>query len=321
MNASEWEEVQILFFEALEQNPTHRLLFVKQRCSSKNVYEAVVEMLLADQELPQYLKDPPDWLNFISPAIGSLIGLYQIIQEIGRGGMGRVYLAKNIETGDSVALKMINPAFTGPDTLKRFLLEQRVMARLDHPNIARLIEVGFVDDQVPFLVMEYIKGMHVVDFCETNNLSYHQRLLFFLEVCHAIQHAHQNRIVHRDLKPSNILVTKDKKVKVLDFGIAKLLEDDALVITRTGQKVLTPAYAAPEQMMGLPVTGATDIYMLGALLHEILVGKRPTDSDQGENLPDDIQTVIVTCMKKEPGARYSSVSKLIEAIDRLIVSD
>ena len=143
MNPQQWEEVQALFLGALEHNPDSRLVFLQQESSSKNVYEAVVDMLVADQELPRYLEEPPDWLDYISPAIGSLIGQYQIVQEIGRGGMGRVFLAKDTASGEKVALKMINPAFTGPDTLKRFLLEQRVMARLDHKNIARLIESRF----------------------------------------------------------------------------------------------------------------------------------------------------------------------------------
>ena len=178
-----------------------------------------------------------------------------------------------------------------------------------------------MDEQIPFLVLEYIKGLQIVDFCETHELSLHQKLTFFLEVCQAIHHAHQNRIIHRDLKPSNILVTEDNVVKVLDFGIAKLLEDEALAITRTGQRILTPAYAAPEQLMGLPVTSATDIYMLGILLHEILTGKRPADVRNVEFADLDVQHVINTCLEDQPSARYGSVKKLIQAIRSLIVSD
>lgn len=312
MKSQEWDLVQSIFLEALELDESSQLAFVhNQSAGNEEVYHEVVAMLEADKEAPSYLDEPLNWSKRFDPIINSMIGVYQILEEIGRGGMGQVYLATDLRTEKNVALKMVQDAKYSPRLLKRFLLEQRVMARLDHPHIAKLIEVGFWSDEIPYLVMEYVEGKQIVDYCTSNNLPVPARIRLLLGVCDAIQYAHKNRVVHRDLKPSNILVNSKGVVKVLDFGISKLLEksEEIETLTLTGEKILTPAYAAPEQLNGEPITQATDIYMLGILIHEVLTEERP-GKENLYHLDEAMWDIIRKALNPEPSRRHKSANEL-----------
>jgi serine/threonine protein kinase/tetratricopeptide (TPR) repeat protein len=224
------------------------------------------------------------------PAISDRVGAYRILHEIGRGGMGRVYLAERAdeEYRQRVAIKLVKRGMDTDEVLHRFRFERQVLATLQHPNIGRLLDGGATPDGRPYLVMEYVEGTSITRYCDDHRLDLDARLDLFDVVCDAVQHAHERLIVHRDLKPSNILVDPHGQLKLLDFGIAKLLADEPAIDsprTRTGLRVLTPGYAAPEQIAGAAVTVATDVYSLGVLLYELLAGTRPFDAtrlDPGE---------------------------------------
>ena len=324
MKSDEWELVQHIFLQASEMNEADQLSFAhKQSEGNDAIYQAVISMLEADKDVPDYLDTPSNWSQRFDPIINSMIDAYQILEEIGRGGMGQVYLARDLRTEKQVALKMVQGARYSSRLLKRFFLEQRVMARLDHPNIATLIDVGFWEEDIPYLVMEYVEGQQLLDYCTENKLSQPHRIKLLLEVCDAIQYAHQNRVVHRDLKPSNILVNAQGCVKVLDFGIAKLMEknEDMEPLTRTGEQILTPAYAAPEQLSGEPITRATDIYMLGMLFHEVLTGKRPVNTENRYDIDETLWQIISTSLESQPSDRYKSAKELAVAIESYLKLD
>ena len=235
-----------------------------------------IERLVNDDEPPT---DDPD------PFIGMRLGAWRVVDLVGHGGMGTVYLAERADGQyeQRVALKLVRGIAAQP-TVSRFTSETHILARLSHPNIARVIDAGHTPEGSPYLVMEYVDGSPVTTHCDAERLTIDERLRLFTVVCDATQHAHQSLIVHRDLKPANIFVTGAGEVKLLDFGIAKLLEPDDPAADQTSQemRVLTPAYAAPEQIRGEPVTTATDVYVLGAVLYELLAGQRLVDSASGD---------------------------------------
>jgi serine/threonine protein kinase len=208
--------------------------------------------------------------------IGRRIGVYQIELEIGHGGMGEVYRAIRADGQfkKNVAIKMVRGGYDTAAVLERFLHERQILASLDHPNIARLYDGGTTDDGIPYLVMELIDGTPIDLYCEEHNLPINERLKLFTQVCAAVQYAHQRLVIHRDIKPSNILVTPDGIPKLLDFGIAKLL-DPAAGGETTMVPALTPEYASPEQIRGEPITTATDVYSLGVVLYRLLTGRSP----------------------------------------------
>ena len=207
-----------------------------------------------------------------------MIGHYRVVREIGRGGMGTVFLAKRDdgEFQQEVAIKVVSSAFLGRESLRRFRQERQILAGLNHPNIARLLDGGVTDDGLPFLVMEYVAGDPLTEYADKQSLSIDSRLRLFLRICRAFSYAHGNLIVHRDIKPSNILVTSDGEPKLLDFGLAKIIDiEKDEVRTATNFRALTPAYASPEQLRGDAITTASDIYSLGVVLYELLTGTRP----------------------------------------------
>jgi serine/threonine protein kinase len=213
--------------------------------------------------------------------IGRRIGPYLIVREIGRGGMGTVYVGRRADNTfqRDVAIKVIREGYESEEVLRRFEQERYILASLDSPNIARLIDAGSTPEGLPFFVMEYVEGLPIDQYCDSKQLTVSQRLELFETVCSAIQHAHRRMIVHRDIKPANILVTDDGTVKLLDFGIAKMLGTSAdeitMLQTSAGMHLLTPEYASPEQVRGDEVTAATDVYSLGVVLYELLTGHRP----------------------------------------------
>ncbi len=200
------------------------------------------------------------------------VGPYSLIRLLGAGGIGSVYLAERTLAGvpQRVALKVLAPHAAGPSFIERFHREQHILASLDHQNITRMLDAGVSDTGQPYLVMEYIDGVHLDDFCDRRQLGITARIQVFLQICDAVAYAHRNLIVHLDLKPSNILVTEDGLVKLLDFGTSKLIQPETLLTTTV---LATPAYASPEQLRNEPVTTACDIYSLGAILFELLTGQ------------------------------------------------
>ena len=274
-----------------------------------------------------------------APALDSRIGPYRLIREIGRGGMGVVYLAeREDEYQKRVAIKIVRAGF-GDSLLRRFQHERQILANLDHPNIAKLLDGGTTSQGFPYLVMEYIDGEPVTAYCDRHRLPLAARLRLYQSVCAAVHYAHQNLIVHRDLKPANILVMSDGTPKLLDFGIAKLLDDTDPRggLTQTGLHPMTPDYASPEQARGAAVTTATDVYSLGVILYELVCGTRPYSVASGSpadieraltestpprpsthlpGLPGDIDNIVLMAMRKEPERRYVSAAALADDLQR-----
>ena len=289
---------------------------------------------------------------------GQTLGAWRLVEPLGQGGMAAVYLAERAE-GDyeqQVAIKIISPALVSPANLARFGDERRILARLQHKYIARLIDGGATSDSVPWLAMEYVRGERIDEYCRSRKLSLRKKLELFLKVCAAVQDAHGNLVVHRDIKPSNILVDDSGDPKLLDFGVAKLFEEDKSDLTVADQRAYTPRYASPEQLRGQPLTTATDIYSLSGLLYELLVDASPYGVDttdtvalqfaicDGEREPPsqglgrseryandpagarrlakrlkgDLDTIILKGLRSEPDRRYDSVRALADDIRRYL---
>jgi eukaryotic-like serine/threonine-protein kinase len=273
-----WQRVQELFLAAADLPPVERAALLQRECGGDpELHAEVARMLAADGEPEPLLDAPPLAAVPGADLAGRGIGPYRIVRELGRGGMGAVYLAERDDVGKRVALKLVRGVLAAPDNIKRFLLERRVLARLEHPSIARLLDAGITDDGLPYFAMEHVEGEPIDHFCDERRLPLRARLELVTTVCDAVAYAHRNLIVHRDLKPANILVTEAGEPKLLDFGIAKLLgdDDDAAGLTGTGAQLMTPEYAAPEQLRGEPVTTATDVYALGLVLYQLLCGRHP----------------------------------------------
>lgn len=252
--------------------------------------------------------------NF-DPMIGRRVGVYELKKEIGRGGMGTVYLATRAdgEFDHQVAVKLIRRGMDSDLILKRFRRERQILAALNHPNIAFFYGGGSTDDNLPYFVMEYIEGERIYQFCDAHKLNIHERLEIFRQVCEAVEAAHQIQVIHRDIKPSNILVKADGKVKLLDFGIAKVLdtelESGEIEPTATQMRVLTPEYASPEQVCGEPVTPASDIYSLGVVLYELLTGHRPYRFKR--QAPHEVARVICEQQPSRPSGSVSRADNLL----------
>lgn len=284
MTTAQWQRVKAVYEDLAERAAAEQPALLAAACTDDAAVRAEVAALLQLQpQAAAFLEQPPLVAALPSQEnhSGKQIGAYRLLRELGRGGMGAVYLAERTDgTFDQqVAIKLVWP---GPDSIgirSRFHQERQILAQLNHPNIARLLDGGTTDDGWPYLVMEYVAGQPITDYCHEHRLSLTARLQLFLTVCAAVTHAHSRLVIHRDLKPSNIFVTDDGQVKLLDFGIAKLLKADAADetpgLTRTGMQLLTPEYASPEQLRSSDVTTATDVYSLGVVLYELLTGTRP----------------------------------------------
>jgi serine/threonine-protein kinase len=296
LSDTDWEELDRLFDEALDRPPDERTAFVEEACADRpRLRKELTSLLAAEAEAEGFLEQ--EAVSFAAPAYepdegesiaddplaapAHRVGPYRLDEEIGRGGMSRVFRAVRTDGGfdQVVAIKLLRIGLDTEAARRRFRLEQQVLAKLQHPNVAALLDGGLTADDVPYLVMEYVDGRPITTYCDDRSLSLDARIELLREAGRALQHAHQNLVVHRDLKPSNVLVTEDGTVKLLDFGIAKLLDETEVSITvpdtRTGVRPMTPAYAAPEQVAEASVSTATDVYQMGALAYEVLTGHRP----------------------------------------------
>jgi serine/threonine protein kinase len=276
-------KIEQLFSECVQREAFAYAAFLDEACSGDFSLRREVEALLAADADARAIVESVIWRGTgLETAMasweGKRIGPYQIIRELGRGGMGVVFLASRADGqfDKQVAIKMVAGIWAGP-LLARFRQERQILAGLEHPNIARLLDGGVTPEGTPYLVMEYVQGEPLLAYCDRRMLSIPERLKLFRVVCSAVQYAHQNLVVHRDLKPANILVTSEGVPKLLDFGVAKLLPRDAQTesaATLTAFSPLTPQYASPEQVQGGPISTATDVYALGALLYELLSGRK-----------------------------------------------
>lgn len=290
MSAERWERIERVFFGALECDAEARAVFLREICAGDPALCDEVKAMLTAHERGRSLLLEDRLLAGDSIAItgsdallGARIGPYRVLREIGRGGMGTVYLAErdDAQFDRQVALKVVHSDPGNAEMVRRFFVERQILAQLHHPNIAGLLDGGVTEDGSPFFVMEYVEGVPIDAYCDRHRLGVEERLALFQSVCRAVHFAHKNLVVHRDLKPANILVTADGTVKLLDFGIAKLLSDESASapLTRTGARWMTPEYATPEQVRGERITTATDVYALGLLLYELLTGRLPYDVD------------------------------------------
>jgi serine/threonine protein kinase len=354
MEPERWRRVEELFHAALEQEPRTASAFLQQACGDDSELLREVQSLLdssrqslgfAHRAVVNVAREQIAQL----PSAGNRVGAYLLQKKLGEGGMGAVYLAIRADGEDQqqVAIKLMQPwVRLSPRMLERFITELKILANLQHPNIAQLLDAGVTEDYAPYLVMEYVDGIAIADYCCQTRLRTRNRLRLFLIVCAAVEHAHQNLVVHRDIKPANILVTAEGVPKLLDFGIAKLLDPIAKeqTVTRLSQRVMTLEYASPEQLSGGKITTATDVYGLGVLLYELLAGRHPfllqgkTPLQIGQficerhadppsrtvdtapagrypvdaflTLSGDLDHIVLKAMRKEPSHRYSSVGAL-----------
>jgi eukaryotic-like serine/threonine-protein kinase len=292
MSLANWQKIKEIFLEAIELAPAQRARLIEEKCGADDELRAEIEkLLLQDEEAGGLISRPAiektaahffaEKLETADPLIGQTVGAYHLIEEIGRGGMGAVYLAERADGSFRrlVAVKLIKRGMETEFILRRFRNERQVLATLSHPFIAQLYDGGTTPNGLPYFVMEYVDGEPLYKFCDHRKLNVKERLEIFLRVCEAVHAAHRLKIVHRDLKPSNVLVKSNGMPKLLDFGIAKLLDtelaDTLLDPTATAMRMMTPEYASPEQVSGGEITPASDIYSLGVMLYELLSGHRP----------------------------------------------
>ncbi len=369
MSPERWRKVNEMFELALSQSDGQRDSYLAEACGSDLSLREQVQALLASHGLRTDFLAYPPLEGLVADAVGDRaapesadngrkVGAYRLIRQIASGGMGSVWLAERADDQfrKHVAVKLIKRGMDTEEVLRRFRSKRQVLAQLEHPHIARLHDGGATEEGLPYLVMEYIEGTPLNRYCDERRLSVDRRLELFRTVCSAVQYAHQNLVVHRDLKPENILVTGDGTVKLLDFGIAKVLAgDEGGVITQTSQRPMTPEYASPEQVRGGAMTTGTDIYSLGVILYELLTGVRPYRSETAslrelersiceeepappstrlrvvsagagrdgadtrrrrKQLRGDLDTIVLKALRKEPPRRYATVEQFSEDLRR-----
>ena len=285
-----WQKIKELFSLALEREREQRAALLDEVCKGDEALRTEVESLLASAESEQAATrqvfksvssqpSSPAVGDAEDPMIGRRVGDYRIERRIGYGGMAAVYLASRADEQFQMhaAIKVLRPDLDRAELLRRFFNERQTLAALDHPHIVKLLDGGSTEEGLPYLVMDYVEGVPIDEYCDAHGLSTQKRLQLFCTVCEAVTYAHQHHVIHRDLKPNNILVTADGTTKLLDFGIAKVLgtSEASQVTTRTANRHLTPAFASPEQVRGETVAATTDVYSLGVVLYALLTGRRP----------------------------------------------
>jgi serine/threonine protein kinase len=354
-----WKRVEQVFHQALEQPPDAREAWLRNACAGDAGLHAEVASLLEsdraagadkiDAHVRRAVLDLREE-EVAKPAMeGRLVGHWRLIRELGQGGMGTVYLAARADQQyeSQAAIKLVRGGLDTDFILRRFRRERQILARLEHPNITRMFDGGTTDDGIPYLVMEYIDGLWITRYAAKHKLGVEERLRLCLPVCAAVAYANRNFIVHRDLKPGNILIDANGVPKLLDFGISKLLHaDQPEPLNTQAAAMMTPDYASPEQILGDPVTLASDVYSLGAVLYELLTGKRPHriesctplaleraicldpvmqpsvaaagDGALSRRLKGDLDNIILHAMQKEPARRYASAEHLAEDLRRFL---
>jgi eukaryotic-like serine/threonine-protein kinase len=356
MDSARWERMQALFHEAAEHPAAERRAYLECTCGDDGVLVTEVLAMLQEDaagasmleaDVAEIAREMLSQPAAPSPPIKE-IGPYRIQKLLGEGGMGVVYLAERQDLGSRVAIKVLRDAWMSPARRERFTVEQRTLAQLNHPLIARLYDADALADGTPWFAMEYVEGVPLTEYCRARKATVEERLRLFRSVCEAVEYAHRHAVIHRDLKPSNILVKGDGGVRLLDFGIAKQLDPEGTPQdhTRTGLRMMTPAYAAPEQIRGDHANIQTDVYSLGVILYELLTWRvpfEPAGHSAGEleqmileREPDkpsaragspaglnkaswaDLDVLCLTAMHKEAARRYRSVEALIRDLDHYL---
>ena len=364
MDTERWGLAGDIFEKLLGVPAADRELLLGTLCGGDAELRSAVISLLDSQEYPrsggdasatkQVAATSPEAIRTPAHDVGSVdsrVGPWRLVRRLGEGGMGVVWLAERADGQfrQRAALKLIKRGMDSEAVLARFLRERQILARLEHANIGRLLDGGIAEDGRPYFAMEYIDGMPILDYCRLQECRLEQRLTLFREVCAAVEFAHSQHVVHRDIKPSNVLVTAQRQVKLLDFGIAKLLAEDdgyGATLTQAGRgQPLTPAYAAPEQIEGASISAATDVYALGGLLYELLTNRPAHDFSSaadaqgvlriiqstapvapsrlrperapvpGRYLRGDLDTIALTALHADPARRYASVAALVADLD------
>jgi eukaryotic-like serine/threonine-protein kinase len=359
-----WKQVEAVFEQALEASPKQRTEFLQQACREDEELRREVESLLDCHARAGTFIDQRSLFIAVNQnsrddtilATGQSIGAYRVLRELGRGGMGMVYLAERADQQykKRAAIKLIKRGMDTDSVLRHFRNERQILANFDHPNIARLLDGGATENGLPYFVMEYVEGVPIHEYCEAHRLSIAERLKLFREVCAAISYAHRHGVIHRDIKPSNILISSEGVPKLLDFGIAKALQQSdgtEATATVTLARAMTPEYASPEQVRGERVTPATDVYSLGVVLYQLLTGQQPyrlktrtpdeisraireqeptppsiaaakRDGSSKDQIPNpkllrgDLDKIVLMALRKEPERRYQSVEQLSDDIRR-----
>ncbi|HEX2931523.1 MAG TPA: serine/threonine-protein kinase, partial [Candidatus Binatia bacterium] len=355
MTPESWRRVGEIFHQAVEVPTADRGRWVVSACNeNEELLREVNSLLRNDQDARAFVQER------LKAGVEAFVddervrrtperaGPYRLIREIGHGGMGTVYLAERDDDQYKIAaaIKLVTPGLDTDFVLRRFRRERQILAQLDHPNIARLLDGGTTAEGLPYIVMEYVAGQPISEYCRQRHLTTGEILKLFLNVCAAVAHAHRQFIVHRDLKPGNILVRPDGAVKLLDFGICKVLYSHALLGGDTvtdGGRLLTPDYASPEQIRGDPVTIASDVYSLAAVLYELLTGQKPhrfknaslleveravceqeitrpsaavPDAAIARRLRGDLDLILLQALDKDPARRYTSVEQFADDLRR-----
>lgn len=353
-DSPDWTQVKEIFSAALDIDPAERQAFISRKCArNENLRVEVESWLTSYAESSDFIEQPVFSCNKLfenTTFEGRRFGHYSIIREIGHGGMGAVYLARRSdgEFEQEVALKIVRQSIAESHLIDRFRRERQILASLNHPNIAKLLDGGVSEKGEPYLAMEFVDGKRISTYAAEHKLSLDEKLRLFIKVCASVEYAHRNLIVHRDLKPANILVTPAGEPKLLDFGLAKLIDEGFgpdLTETRTDFRALTPAYASPEQLSGKKITTSSDVYSLGIVLYELVTEVRPFQFD-GKNLDEiiktistaeppppsinpqaklhnprlrgDLDNIILKALRSDPERRYHSVEQFAEDIRRYL---
>jgi eukaryotic-like serine/threonine-protein kinase len=365
MSPERWNRLQEIFLEAGEKQGAERVELLDRACAGdEDLRRSIERMLAAPEGAGDFLmaavgRAAGGLMAAAQPVeAGQTVGPYRIVRQLSQGGMGAVYLARRADEQfeKQIAIKLIRAGLDTPELRNRFLSERQILARLEHPNIARLLDGGALENGLPYVAMEYVEGVPVTEYVQANKLTIRQCVRLFLAICEAVEYAHRNLVVHRDIKPANILVNREGSAKLLDFGIARLVSSDGAAsapATRMAERLMTPEFASPEQIRGEAVTTATDIYSLGVLLYILMAGQPPyrteglsavqierlvcereperpsvaalsADSPAGaarrlsREIAGDLDQIVAVAIRKDPRARYGSVGQLMDDLHRYL---